>query len=101
MFSCLFLDSQHRLIRFEDMFRGTIDSAVVHVREVASRALTLNAAAIIAAHNHPSGIIEPSAADRALTRPLADGLLLLDVRLLDQFIVGDGEATSMASLGLL
>ena len=101
VFSCLFLDSQHRLIRFEDMFRDTIDSAVVHVREVTSRALTLNAAAIIAAHNHPSGIIEPSAADRALTRSLADGLLLLDVRLLYQFIVGDGEATPMASLGLL
>lgn len=101
VFSCLFLDNRHRLIRFEQMFRGTIDGASVHVREVAAQALRLNAAAVIVAHNHPSGVAEPSAADRAITRRLQDALGLLDVRMLDHFIVGDGEATSLAALGLL
>lgn len=101
VFSCLFLDNRHRLIRFEEMFRGTIDGASVHVREVASRALSLNAAAVIVAHNHPSGVAEPSAADRAITARLKSALGLIDVRMLDHFIVGDGEATSLASMGLI
>ena len=101
VFCCLFLDNRHRLIRFEKMFRGTIDGTSVHVREVAALALRLNAAAVIVAHNHPSGVSEPSAADRAITRRLQDALGLLDVRMLDHFIIGDGEATSFAALGLI
>ncbi|ROR34475.1 RadC family protein [Inmirania thermothiophila] len=101
VFACLFLDARHRLIAYEELFTGTIDGAQVHPREVARRALAHNAAAVIAAHNHPSGVAEPSAADRALTRRLAEALALLEVRLLDHFVVGDGEPCSLAQLGLL
>ena len=101
VFSCMFLDSRHRLIRFEELFQGTIDGASVHVREVAAAALRVNAAAVIVAHNHPSGVAEPSAADRAITGRLQQALALLDVRMLDHVIVGDGETTSLASLGWL
>jgi len=101
VFACLFLDNRHRLLAFEELFRGTIDGATVHPREVVVHALEVNAAAVILAHNHPSGVAEPSQADRALTRRLRDALALVDVRVLDHFIVGDGEATSFAERGLL
>ncbi len=101
VFAVMFLDTRHRVIAFEEMFFGTIDGASVHPREVVSRALALAAAAVIVAHNHPSGVAEPSAADRHLTRQLSQALALVDVRLLDHFIVGDGAPTSLAQLGML
>lgn len=99
VFACLFLDTRHRRIAFEELFRGTIDGCSVHPREVVKRALELNAAAVILAHNHPSGNPEPSAADRAVTLRLRDALALIDVRVLDHFVVGEGTPTSMAELG--
>ncbi len=101
VFCCLFLDTRHRMIAFEEMFQGTIDGASVHPREVVRRAIDLNAAAVILAHNHPSGVSEPSRADRAITRRLRDALALVDVRVLDHFVVGDGEAASFAERGWL
>lgn len=101
VFACLLLDNRHRVIAFEEMFRGTIDAASVYPREVVRLALTRNAAALIAAHNHPSGVAEPSRADELLTRRLKDALALVDIRLLDHFVVGDGEAISFAERGLL
>ena len=101
VFACLFLDNRHRVISFEEMFRGTIDGASVHPREVAKRALELNAAALIAAHNHPSGVAEPSRSDRAITNRLRDALALVEVRLLDHFVIGDGEVVSFAERGWL
>ena len=101
IFACLFLDNRHRVISFEEMFRGTIDGASVHPREVAKRALELNAAALIAAHNHPSGVAEPSRSDRAITNRLRDALALVEVRLLDHFVIGDGEVVSFAERGWL
>jgi DNA repair protein RadC len=101
LFAALFLDNRHRVMAFEVLFQGTLDAASVHPREVARRALTLNAAALIVAHNHPSGVAEPSRADEQLTRRLRDALALLDIRLLDHFVVGDGEAVSFAERGLL
>jgi len=101
IFACLFLDNRHRVIHFEEMFRGTIDGASVHPREVVKRALELNAAAIIAAHNHPSGGAEPGRADRAITSKLHDALALVDVRLIDHFVIGDGEVVSFAERGWL
>ena len=101
VFACLFLDSRHRLIAFEELFQGTIDGATVYPRVVAERALELGAAALIVAHNHPSGVCEPSMADQAITRRLKDALDLLDIRLLDHFVVGDGLPVSMASRGLI
>jgi len=101
VFACLFLDSRHRVIAFEELFQGTIDGATVYPRVVAERALKLGAAALIVAHNHPSGICEPSMADQAITRRLKDALDLLDIRLLDHFVVGDGQPVSMAARGLL
>jgi DNA repair protein RadC len=101
VFACLFLDNRHRVIRFEELFRGTIDGASVHPREVVKAALRHNAAALILAHNHPSGVAEPSAADRAVTQRLRDALALVDVRVLDHLVVGDGEAVSFAERGLL
>lgn len=99
VFGCLFLDSKHRVLAFEVLFRGTIDSASVYPRQVVKRALSHNAAALILTHNHPSGVSEPSQADRILTQRLKDALGLIDVRVLDHFIVGDGEPLSMAELG--
>ncbi|WP_462380586.1 RadC family protein [Pseudomonas sp. Marseille-QA0892] len=99
VFGCLFLDSKHRVLAFEVLFRGTIDSASVYPRQVVKRALSHNAAALILTHNHPSGVSEPSQADRVLTQRLKDALGLIDVRVLDHFIVGDGEPLSMAELG--
>lgn len=101
VFCCLYLDTRHRVLGFEELFRGTIDGASVHPREVVKRVLAMNAAAVVFAHNHPSGTAEPSDADRRLTRRLADALSLVDVRVLDHFVVGDGEAVSFAERGLI
>lgn len=101
VFSCLYLDNRHRVIAFEELFRGTIDGASVHPREVVRAALKHNAAALIFAHNHPSGVAEPSDADRRLTRRLADALALVDIRVLDHFVVGDGDVSSFAERGWL
>ncbi len=101
VFCCFYLDNRNRLIRFEELFRGTIDGASVHPREVVRQALTHNAAALILAHNHPSGIAEPSQADEMITRRLRDALSLVDIRLLDHLIVGDGLCVSLAERGLL
>jgi len=101
VFACLFLDNQHRVIQFEELFRGTIDGASVYPREIAKRALHHNAAAIIFAHNHPSGIAEPSQADQHITDKLKQALALFDIRVLDHFIIGDGLPYSFAEHGLL
>jgi len=101
IFACLFLDNRHRIIVFEELFRGTIDGASVHPREVVRRALHHNAAAVILAHNHPSGVAEPSRADIQLTRRLVDALALIDVRILDHVVVGEGEGVSFAERGLI
>jgi DNA repair protein RadC len=101
VFLCLYLDNRHRVIACEEMFRGTLDAAQVYPREVVKRALVLNAAAVILAHNHPSGEAEPSPADRAITARLKDALGLIEVRVLDHLVIGDGVATSMAERGLL
>ncbi|MGD9598087.1 MAG: DNA repair protein RadC [Steroidobacteraceae bacterium] len=101
VFCCLHLDSRHRLIAFDELFRGTIDGASVHPREVVRQALAHNAAAVILAHNHPSGVAEASQADELITRRLRDALALMDIRVLDHFIVGDGACLSFAERGLL
>ena len=101
VFACLFLDNQHQVIHYEEMFRGTLDGASVYPREVVKRALELDAKALIFAHNHPSGIAEPSQADRDLTVRLQEALGLLEIRVLDHFIVGDGEPVSFAERGLI
>jgi DNA repair protein RadC len=101
VFCCLFLDSQNALIRCEDLFTGTLDGAAVYPREVVRRALQLNAAAVILAHNHPSGVAEPSQADRRITERLQAALALLDIRVLDHIIVGTGQIYSFAERGLL
>ena len=98
-FGCLFLDSRHRMLAFEVLFRGSIDSASVYPRQVVKRALAHNAAAVIFCHNHPSGISEPSQADRTLTKRLIQALDLIEVRVLDHFIVGDGQPLSMVERG--
>ena len=101
VFACLFLDNRHRVIRFEELFRGSIDGASVYPREVVKRALALNAAAAIFAHNHPSGTAEPSAADARITQRLKVALALVEVRVLDHIVIGDGESVSFAESGLL
>lgn len=101
VFSCLFLDNKHRVIQYEELFFGTIDSSSVHPRQVLKRALHHNAAALIVAHNHPSGVAEPSSNDESLTRRLQEALRFIDVRLLDHIVVGDGESVSLAERGLL
>lgn len=101
MFCCLHLDNRHRLIAFEELFRGTIDGASVHPREVVKHALARNAAAVILAHNHPSGVAEPSQADELITVRLRDALALVDIRVLDHLIVGDGCCVSFAERGLI
>tara|TARA_R110002072_G_scaffold225777_1_gene382820 strand:- start:935 stop:1432 length:498 start_codon:yes stop_codon:yes gene_type:complete len=98
-FCCMFLDSQHRLIAFEHLFRGTVDGAAVYPRVVVRRALEVNAAAIIVTHNHPSGIAEPSSADMRITTRLQEALKLVDVRVLDHVIVGTEGVYSMAEHG--
>lgn len=99
VFACLYLDNRHRVIAFEELFRGTIDGASVHPREVVRHCLAHNAAAVIFAHNHPSGVAEPSAADRAITLRLRDALALVDIRVLDHFVIGTGSPTSLARRG--
>ncbi|WP_250656640.1 RadC family protein [Alkalimarinus coralli] len=101
VFCCLYLDNQHRILAFEELFRGTIDSASVYPREVVQNTLKNNAAAVIFAHNHPSGVAEPSIADQHITKKLIQALALIDVKVLDHIIVGSGEATSFAERGLL
>jgi DNA repair protein RadC len=99
VFAALFLDTRHRALAFEEMFRGTVDGAEVHPREVVRRALAHNAAAVIVGHNHPSGNGEPSAADRAITLRLKQALGLVEIRLLDHFVIGDGAPVSLAARG--
>jgi DNA repair protein RadC len=101
VFLCLFLDNQHRVIAQEELFYGTIDGSMVHPREVVRRSLHHNAAALIFAHNHPSGVAEPSQADISITRRLKNALSLMDIRTLDHLVVGDEEVTSLAERGLL
>jgi DNA repair protein RadC len=101
VFCCLFLDTRHRLIRYEELFRGTIDGATVYPREVVKRALAHNASAVILGHNHPSGVSEPSEADRNLTLKLAKALALVEVRLLDHVVVSRGGHVSLAERGLV
>lgn len=101
VFACLFLDNRHRVLAFEELFRGTIDGASVYPREVVKSALGHNAAAVILAHNHPSGVAEPSRADTRLTERLCEALGLVDIRVLDHLIIGDGEPVSFAERGLL
>ncbi|MGD9582442.1 MAG: DNA repair protein RadC [Lysobacterales bacterium] len=101
VFAVAFLDTQLRLLAFEEMFRGSIDSTEVHPRELVRRALALNAAAVILAHNHPSGVAEPSQADRSITSRIKDALGLIGVRVVDHLIVGHGRPTSLAERGLL
>lgn len=99
VFACLFLDNQHRVIEFEILFQGTINGASVHPREVIRKTLKHNAAALILAHNHPSGIAEPSSADRHITKQLSEALTLIDVRVLDHIVVGDGECVAFSERG--
>lgn len=99
VFAALFLDTRHRALAFEELFSGTVDAAEVYPRELVRRALVHNAAAVIVGHNHPSGNPEPSAADRAITARLRQTLELVDVRLLDHFVIGDGPAVSLAARG--
>lgn len=101
VFACLFLDNRNRLIAYRELFRGTIDGATVHPREVVREALERGAAAVIFAHNHPSGVAEPSAADHAITRRLREALALVDIRVLDHMVIGDGQAVSFAERGLI
>ena len=101
VFACLFLDNQHRVIQLDELFRGTIDGASVYPREVVKQALHHNAAAVIFAHNHPSGITEPSQADKQITEKLKKALDLFDIRVLDHFIIGDGDPYSFAEHGLI
>ncbi len=101
VFGCLFLDNRHRVLGFEELFHGTINGASVHPRVIVKRSLDNNAAAVILAHNHPSGVAEASQADIAITRRLVDALALVDIRVLDHLIIGDGEIVSFASQGLL
>jgi DNA repair protein RadC len=101
VFAVLFLDNRHRVLAFEELFRGTIDGASVHPREVVRRALQLNAAAVILSHNHPSGVAEPSQSDQRITTRLREALALVDIRVLDHLVIGDGNCCSLAQLGLL
>lgn len=101
VFAMLLLDSQHRVIRYREMFRGTINSASVYPRELVKQALEDNAAAIILAHNHPSGVAEPSEADLSITRRITDALALVEIKVLDHFVIGDRKVVSFAQLGLM
>jgi len=101
VFTILLLDNRHRVLKYVEVFRGTIDGASVHPREVVRLVMEANAAAVIFAHNHPSGLAEPSQADLRITQRLKDSLALIDVRFLDHFIVGEGVGTSLAERGLL
>jgi DNA repair protein RadC len=101
IFCCLYLDARYRLIAFEELFRGTVNSASVHPREVIRQVLTHNATAVILAHNHPSGSTEPSSEDEVITKQIKDALSLLGVTLVDHIIVGDGQCVSFLERGML
>lgn len=101
VFGCLFLDNRHRIIAVRELFQGTIDGASVHPRVIVQQAMEVNAAAMVFFHNHPSGVAEPSRADEMLTRRLKEALALVDVRVLDHFVVSGGESVSFAERGLL
>lgn len=101
VFAVIFLDNRHRVIEYQEMFRGTIDGASVHPREVVKEALKLNAAAVILAHPHPSGVAEPSQSDIRITQRIREALALVDIRVLDHFIIGAGGYTSFAERGIL
>jgi DNA repair protein RadC len=101
VFCCLFMDNRHRVLAFDELFRGTIDAAAVYPREIVKQALARNAAAVILAHNHPSGVAEPSQSDQLITRRIRDALELVDIRLLDHFVIGDNNCVSLASRGML
>jgi len=101
VFCCIYLDKRHRMIEFQELFRGTIDGASVHPREIVKLALQRNSAAVIVAHNHPSGVAEPSQADELITQRVKEALALVDIRLLDHIIVGDGVSVSLAERGLV
>lgn len=101
VFACLFLDTRHRVLAYEELFRGNLDGSEVHPREIVKRCLAHNAASVIFGHNHPSGNPEPSAADRAVTARLKQALALVEVRVLDHFVIGEGAPTSMARKGMI
>ncbi len=101
VFAALFLDSQHRLIQYKELFYGTLDGAAVYPREVVKESLRCNAGALIFAHNHPSGVAEPSQADQSITRRLKEALGLVDIRVLDHLVIGDDEVVSLAERGWL
>jgi DNA repair protein RadC len=101
VFACLYLNTRHHIIAFEELFRGTLDGATVHPREVVRQAIAYNAAALIVVHNHPSGVAEPSRADEAITRRLSEALALVDVRLLDHLIIAGPHTVSLAERGML
>lgn len=101
VFACLFLDNRHRVLAWEELFRGSIAGASVHPREIVKATLSINAAAVIFAHNHPSGVAEPSTADQNITRRLKEALDLIDVRVLDHLVVGGSDVVSFAERGLL
>jgi DNA repair protein RadC len=101
VFACFFLDNQHRVILFAELFRGTIDGASVYPREVVKQALAANAAAVVFCHNHPSGVAEPSEADKHITQRLKSALSIIDVRVLDHFVVGIEDVFSFAEHGLI
>lgn len=101
VFAVIFMDSQHRVICYQELFYGTIDAASVYPREVVKRALQLNAAALVFSHNHPSGIAEPSQADIRITERLKDALALVEIRVLDHLIIAGSTSVSMAERGLL
>lgn len=101
LFCCLYLDNRHRVLQFNEMFRGTIDGTSVYPRELVKEALRVNAAAVILAHNHPSGVAEPSQADERITLRLKSAFELVDIRLIDHIIIGDGCCTSLASRGVI
>ncbi|PKO82686.1 MAG: DNA repair protein RadC [Betaproteobacteria bacterium HGW-Betaproteobacteria-13] len=101
IFAVVFLDSQHQVLAYEPLFKGTVDQTSVYPRVVVQRALALNASALILAHQHPSGVTEPSAADRALTDRLQTALALVDIRVVDHFVIGKGTPYSFAESGLL
>jgi DNA repair protein RadC len=101
VFCCLFLDNAHRVLAFEELFRGSLTGTAVYPRELVKRALALNAAAVILVHNHPSGVAEPSRADEVLTRRVQEALTVVEVRVLDHLVVGDGRVVSFSERGLL
>lgn len=101
VFAIIYLDNRHQVIDYEELFYGTLNGATVHPREVVKSVLARNAAAVILAHNHPSGVAEPSQSDVAITQKIQDALQLIDVKLLDHLVIGDGEFVSLSDRGLL